>query len=241
MKTKYSIAFVLIIVFSSLVYAASSEGQISFDNQGGKIVVSAGSCEEDWSGSTWSQCTNNQQTFICFDRNYCGTTNLKPANCDTTRSCGSISSGSSGGGSGGGGSSGSSGGNSVTYLSTGNENQTQNATCIEKWECDAWSNEGNACGTRTCTDLNSCNTTDLKPFVNQKCEVGFIETLLSFMTGGVIFGGTVSDSKVSGDVLRVILIAMVIAIIGTAGAYYWRKNNDKEIKKKVKEMLKKKK
>ncbi len=42
--------------------------------------------------------------------------------------------------------------------------------CIESWSCGSWS-QGN-CGTRTCTDANSCGTTVNKPSIELVCSSG---------------------------------------------------------------------
>ncbi|MCS7134610.1 MAG: hypothetical protein NZ889_02010 [Candidatus Pacearchaeota archaeon] len=42
--------------------------------------------------------------------------------------------------------------------------------CIEKWICSNWSNCENNYQTRTCRDLNNCNTTFYKPDTKKRCE-----------------------------------------------------------------------
>lgn len=42
--------------------------------------------------------------------------------------------------------------------------------CVENWNCTAWSDSANDCGTRDCDDLNSCGTTDDKPDEDEICS-----------------------------------------------------------------------
>lgn len=42
-------------------------------------------------------------------------------------------------------------------------------TCTENWDCSVWSVCMSNQQTRTCTDLNSCGTTSLKPAITQSC------------------------------------------------------------------------
>ena len=44
-------------------------------------------------------------------------------------------------------------------------------SCTPNWDCSAWSNPENSCGTRTCTDLNSCGTSSGKPAESLACPV----------------------------------------------------------------------
>jgi hypothetical protein len=53
-----------------------------------------------------------------------------------------------------------------TYTGTG-------TTCEESWDCTEWSSCINGTQTRTCTDLNKCNTTELKPAESKSCESPF--------------------------------------------------------------------
>lgn len=49
--------------------------------------------------------------------------------------------------------------------------QTNSAACTESWNCTAWSSCINNVQTKTCTDINSCNTTISKPITNQSCNL----------------------------------------------------------------------
>jgi len=42
-------------------------------------------------------------------------------------------------------------------------------TCTENWDCSDWSTCVSNVQTRTCTDLNNCGTTSLKPATTQSC------------------------------------------------------------------------
>ncbi len=52
--------------------------------------------------------------------------------------------------------------------------------CKPSWSCGAWSDEDDACGTRTCTDSNSCGTDTDKPDTSKSCP----------SSGGGASGGT---------------------------------------------------
>lgn len=151
MKSKKILVEILaiLLVFTSIGLASSAEtsGYIGVDTNGGKIMINMTSCQEDWSGSTWSQCVDGEQVFICFDRNNCGTINLKPALCGTTRACGEVS---SGGETSSGGSSGSGSGifhNVIAFFSNNNNNETPLQTLSEEIspiiEMNSNSNESN--------------------------------------------------------------------------------------------------
>jgi len=72
-------------------------------------------------------------------------------------------------------------GNCLTNTNTSNNNQnqqtntnnnpTQNPVCVPNWQCNNWNTCTNSQQTRTCTDLNSCNTLTNKPTVTQSCTV----------------------------------------------------------------------
>ncbi len=44
-------------------------------------------------------------------------------------------------------------------------------TCTESWSCNSWSTCSNSQQTRTCTDSNSCGTTENKPLTSKTCTV----------------------------------------------------------------------
>ncbi len=48
--------------------------------------------------------------------------------------------------------------------------------CTENWQCTEWSECINSLNRRTCTDLNSCGTTLLKPIERKACEVKIVVT-----------------------------------------------------------------
>src|SRR3989344_1971266 len=91
MNTKiFLVSLAVLLVAASVASAATYHGSFGVDVGGGRIVIGSGGCEEDWSSSTWSSCSNNQQTFICIDKNQCGTVRLKPTSqCGDTRACSS--------------------------------------------------------------------------------------------------------------------------------------------------------
>ncbi|MCH8860826.1 MAG: hypothetical protein IH843_06850, partial [Thaumarchaeota archaeon] len=139
---------------SAAIYQGSFDVRLSEDS-----LTIGSECQEDWSGSKWGTCINGQQTFICFDKNQCGATNLQPANCGEVRSCGNNEN-SNNGGSSSGSSKGSSGksSSSSSIIQSNSNNQQPSEECIESWQCGDWSNSENECGTRTCFDKNNCKT-----------------------------------------------------------------------------------
>lgn len=48
-----------------------------------------------------------------------------------------------------------------------------NPGCTENWQCSEWSSCSNSIQTRTCTDLNFCETTQNKPEQQQSCQTSF--------------------------------------------------------------------
>jgi hypothetical protein len=48
-------------------------------------------------------------------------------------------------------------------------NASEVVECTEDWSCGAWSDVGDSCGTRTCTDANACGTTVSKPSESETC------------------------------------------------------------------------
>lgn len=48
----------------------------------------------------------------------------------------------------------------------------ESTTCVEDWNCTAWSACSGGVQTRTCTDLNACGTTLNKPAESQSCSTG---------------------------------------------------------------------
>jgi len=200
---------VFAILFSiSFISAATYHGSFDVDVGRGSIIIQE-ECEEDWSSSFWSECINNQQTFICIQTNInCYTTNLKPAQCGEVRECGIIEettntdSSSSSTNSKSPSSSSSGGGTVTTYTHTSEEEPE----CVENWECGKWSNTKDSCGTRICTDSNACGTTELKPLTYKKCPFKFF----SWITGGVINEGISSFAK-SGVGIGLIIAILIIA------------------------------
>jgi len=117
---------------------------------------------------------------------------------------------SNGGGGGGGGSG---GGTSTTTIS---ETTTTNTSgeCTESWTCTDWSVCEDNIQTRSCTDKNSCGTTDDKPFESQPCFPGEGEELVEDteapaqapdITAFII--GTASNPML-------VLIIIIIAVLG---------------------------
>ncbi|MEK6945842.1 MAG: hypothetical protein AABW63_03540 [Nanoarchaeota archaeon] len=205
MKKALPIIFVFFLVFAGigLVSSAEYQGTLKFDNDGGKIVVGGGSCE-DWSSSFWSECAGNQQTFVCIQSNpSCPTKDLKPAQCDQTRACGttdtpSVSSGGGGGGGGGGSSI-----NSPQVFSNSNNDQNQ-TVCTENWVCSVWSNAKDQCGTRDCVDWNGCGTEELKPLTEKECESSVTQS-----DGITFYFSAIGDfvkTKTGGIIVFVVLV-----------------------------------
>ena len=103
-------------------------------------------CQESWSCSSWSSCSNSIQTRTCTDSNNCGTEINKPA---LSQSC---SVGTSSGGGGG-----------------------SSRICKENWSCSEWEGCSKGIEKRVCSDLNKCGTKKSKPEENRTCEITFIE------------------------------------------------------------------
>jgi hypothetical protein len=50
------------------------------------------------------------------------------------------------------------------------KNETQTCQCQESWQCRDWSRCNNGQQTRTCTEINACGTSLLKPKTTQSCK-----------------------------------------------------------------------
>jgi hypothetical protein len=48
-------------------------------------------------------------------------------------------------------------------------NSEEETACIEAWDCHSWGDCDNGNQTRTCTDSNSCGTTEDKPVIKREC------------------------------------------------------------------------
>src|SRR3989344_2754559 len=75
--------------------------------------------------------------------------------------------------------------NFVIAEDNNSNNQTSNA-CTESWSCTEWSDCVNNTKTKTCTDLNNCNTTNNKPIQFQECtdNINDIEKIKCESFGG---------------------------------------------------------
>jgi hypothetical protein len=57
------------------------------------------------------------------------------------------------------------------HRTNGKPTETQNCTCTENWICGSWSEcSVDRQQTRSCDDYNECETTTLKPKIQQSCE-----------------------------------------------------------------------
>lgn len=114
----------------------------------------AQSCAPYWSCTVWSVCSNATQTRSCTDLNLCGATRTPPAQqaCET-------------------------GPEIITdVMPTGGDLSGnpaaapgQAAGCLPGWYCSGWSVCQNGSQSRTCTDVNTCNTTAGRPSLTQSC------------------------------------------------------------------------
>jgi hypothetical protein len=204
MKTKIFLLFLgFLLIFSlSFVLSAEKTGEYSgsFDVNVGDAGIVIGpapnppQCEEDWTCSYWSSCTDGIKTFICDDCNNCGTYELMPENCGNTQSC-------------------SNGGPSTTGSSSG-------WTCTEEWECSEWSECINQNQKRTCTESNNCGTTNLKPSTSRNCTENNKELTgtadseggqgSAGITGGVIGALKGEQGVVIGSTIFIVLAAAAL-------------------------------
>jgi len=100
-------------------------------------------CQEDWSCSGWSSCSNSIQTRTCSDNNNCGTELNKHAE---SQSC------------------------TITPPSSGGSSGGARRTCKENWTCTDWEECIDGIEKRTCSDENKCGTKKNKPIENRTCE-----------------------------------------------------------------------
>jgi len=154
-------------------------------------------------GSGPNSC--NYDESGCSSAVYCGDGICN--NGETCSSCSQDCGSCQGGGSGGGG--------SPSSLST-------SLTCVESWQCSEWNTCKGGKQTRTCTDSNSCGTTNLKPSLERECtvegasgEAGIgLNTGKAGITGGVIgtlgTGGTIA-------LLFIVIIGVLALIVFSRG------------------------
>ncbi len=67
--------------------------------------------------------------------------------------------------------------------------------CTESWTCGDWSDSANSCGSRTCTDSNSCGTTVNKPATSATCP----SAAAGGGGGGGGAGGAAAKPKIDFD------------------------------------------
>ena len=139
-------------------------------------------CTEDWCYGPWSACVNNLQTRTATDTN----------NCNTTVNRGVISRSCSTDGSSGGGSSG------IIDL----------RGCNPIWSCSDWSQcVEDGIRTRTCSDINHCDSILNKPSEIAGCDNGNITNL------GVIRLGEQQEKSLLGGNTWWIIVGIVLLII----------------------------
>ena len=226
-KTKLSIFGISLLILSifSLMFVSSSDyyGKIGIDVGDGDIIIDTGGCDEDWS-CFWDECTNNEQTYFCFDKNYCGTIDLRPSNhgdtqtcgtveeycgdgvCNNDETCGTCSSDCGSCSTGGGGSSSGSGSSSGGSLTT-----TSSSTgCIEDWECGEWSLCMKGLSGRSCEDLNDCGTETLKPELTQECSMDDSEGGIGGLSGitGAVIGAIQLNPEVASGIGALVIIGL---------------------------------
>jgi len=208
------VALTLLVFSFSILQASETSGQLRFDTSGGAIIIGGGSCQEDWSSSFWSDCVDNEQTYICIQTNpSCDTENLKPALCGTTQACEvvvpPVVNNGNGGGSGG---SNNNNGGSVIVTPLGTTSDFNEEACEENWACYEWSDNTNACGTRDCFDINECGTIELKPLTEKVCSQSGFSSLTGSVIGGI---SDFSKSKAGKPLLLgAILVVLALAIVG---------------------------
>jgi len=66
--------------------------------------------------------------------------------------------------------------------------------CKPSWSCGAWSNDDDECGTRTCTDSNSCDTDTDKPDTSESCPGSGGSSSGGGSSGGGASGAAAEDS-----------------------------------------------
>jgi hypothetical protein len=87
-------------------------------------------------------------------------------------------------------------------------------TCTENWQCDGWSNVNEQCGTRTCTDANSCGTTVNKPATEQACAETVQTRDFLGLTGAAIGSFVRSGTGITTIVILVAIIAGSMVFFG---------------------------
>lgn len=216
MDKKYFLMFVSILTILSIssVFASSSiSGAFKVASSGGQIKISGSYCGnniletgEQCDGTDLGGKTCNSLLSPLYGGSWTGTLSCQSgcyydiSKCSLIQTPTSNPSSSSGGGSSGG------GGTPSNLVSTTPSSNT--GSCVESWQCSDWSDGNSQCGTRTCSDLNKCGTTDLKPVVLKKCEsTGFFS--LFGITGGAI-GAFATSGPGIVLILAIVLMGLLI-------------------------------
>ncbi|MBI2105340.1 S8 family serine peptidase [Candidatus Woesearchaeota archaeon] len=74
--------------------------------------------------------------------------------------------------------------------------------CKPSWSCGAWSDEDDACGTRTCTDSNSCGTDIDKPSTSKSCDDDSGGSSTAGGSAGGAAGGAATTTATDKSVLK---------------------------------------
>ncbi len=137
------------------------------------ISVSGNGCNPNWQCTSWSNCSNNQQTRTCTDLNICNVSTNKPVETQTcstqcvpswscngwsncvnnqqTRTCNDLN-------------------NCNNFTGKPSISQTCSNICTSNWHCSNWNSCSGGSKERTCTDLNNCGTNSGKPSESTDCS-----------------------------------------------------------------------
>jgi len=206
----FLVFFLIINVSFVIAWEKTGEYQGEFDVDVGAASViinsSIPTCTEDWTCSYYGECINREKTFFCKDCNSCGTFKLLPTSCGSVATCGESNGNGGTGGNGGGGG----GGGGSSFQSLGGTSE-----CVEMWECSAWSNVDEQCGTRICNDIAKCGTIVLKPAEERECETAQLTqsqgNVGAGITGGVI--GAISNPAVASGIFIVVVLAAFVIVV----------------------------
>jgi hypothetical protein len=170
-------------------------------------------CVPDWTCTDWSSCSDGSQTRTCTDSNSCGTNDDKPSEskscavcgdneCNGDESCNTCSDDCGECGE----TTTTSTTNSITSSVT-DENTFQENICSPEWQCSDWSECSDNVQTRTCEDMNVCDTEENMPEISQTCgeviEESCFDSIQNQDEEGVDCGG-ICEQKCSKNIFTII-------------------------------------
>lgn len=105
--------------------------------------------------------------------------------------------------------------------------------CVENWNCLQWSACSNGVQSRTCTDLNSCGSTLLRPDLVQGCTSAAVNTKQTVVEESTVVK-PVEVPEQSNIVYVIVIVLGSALMLGGGVVYFWKRYN-KKLENQIKE------